>query len=258
MTSENLLVKIDGPRADIVLNRPEKYNALTVETCIALAETAERLAADPAIKCIVFSGAGRNFCAGFDVSLDTSEETTKAAWLNSRQMQAAFARLHELPVVTVCRLQGYVVGAGLLLAAMCNLRYATPETTFYIPELDMGIPFSLGGVATLARYIGTTRTAEMVLTCNKVTAANPHMQDFVTRVLPDEEIADFVDGVAADLGGRPDSLLLASLSTLREAERALLPPPASDLFTMLYVDVDADAKSVRDAYSQRFRRGAAS
>lgn len=258
MTTETLLVKTDGARADIILNRPEKFNALTVEMCVALAETAERLAADPAIKCIVFSGAGRNFCAGFDVSLDSGAEATKAGWLASKRMQSAFARLHDLPVVTICQLHGYVVGAGLLLAAMCNLRYATPETTFYIPELDMGIPFSLGGVATLARYIGTTRTAEMVLTCNKITADDPCMQDLVTRVLPAEQIAGFVDGIAGDLGGRPDSLLLASLSTLREAERALLPPPASDLFTMLYVDVEADAKAVREAYSQRFRRNPSS
>jgi enoyl-CoA hydratase/carnithine racemase len=258
MNTENILVKIDGARADIILNRPDKYNALTVEMCSALADTAEKLAADPAIKCIVFSGAGRNFCAGFDVALDTGADSTKMAWLSSKSVQTAFARLHDLPVVTICQLHGYVVGAGLLLAAVCNLRYATPDTIFYIPELDMGIPFSLGGVATLARYIGTTRTTEMVLTCNKVTASHPHMQELVTQVLPPEEISEFVDTITTELCNRPASLLLASLSTLREAERALLPPPASDLFTMLYVDVEQDAKSVRNAYSQRFSKRAAS
>ncbi|MCL4744648.1 MAG: enoyl-CoA hydratase/isomerase family protein [Burkholderiaceae bacterium] len=253
MTYKNILVDVEGGRADIRLNRPAKYNALSPEMCEEIACAAEELAARPDIKCIVFSGEGRNFSAGFDVASEQSATDTKSVWLANRRIQNAFSRINELPVVTVCALKGYVVGAGLLLAAVCNLRYATPDTVFFVPELDMGIPFSLGGVATIARYIGITRTTEMVLTCNKVTASSPYMENFVTRVFDEERLTPSVDQIVADIVKRPNSLLLSSLTTIREAEKGLLPKPASDLFTMLFVDVETEAKTVRVNYSKRFK-----
>lgn len=253
MNYRHILVTADEGRGDIRLNRPAKYNALLPEMCEELASAAEQLAARPDIKCIVFSGEGKHFSAGFDVASEQSATDTKSIWIANKRMQNAFARINELPVVTVCALRGYVVGAGFLLAAVCNLRYATPETIFYVPELDMGIPFSLGGVATIARYIGITRTTEMVLTCNKVTASSPYMEGFVTRVLEEGKLMPFVDQIVADVVKRPSSLLLSSLSTIREAERGLMPNPASDLFTMLFVDVEDEAKTVRTNYSKRFK-----
>lgn len=253
MSYKHILVNVAGGRVDICLNRPAKYNALLPEMCEEMAAAAEELAARPEIKCIVFSGEGKNFSAGFDVASEKSATDTKSVWLANKRMQNAFSRINDLPVVTICALKGYVVGAGFLLAAVCNLRYATPNTIFYVPELDMGIPFSLGGVATIARYIGITRTTEMVLTCNKVTASSPYMESFVTRVLEEDELKTFVDQIVAGIVTRPSSLLLSSLSTIREAERGLMPNPASDLFTMLFVDVEEEAKTVRVNYSKRFK-----
>jgi len=253
MIYKHILVDVDGRRVNIRLNRAAKYNALLPEMCEEIASAAEQLSANPEVKCIVFSGEGNHFSAGFDVSFEQPAKDTKSVWMANKRMQSAFSRIKELPVVTVCALKGYVVGAGFLLAAVCDLRYATPDTIFYVPELDMGIPFSLGGVATIARYIGITRTTEMVLTCNKITAASPYMESFVTQVLDEEKLMPFVDAIVADVVKRPSSLLLSSLSTLREAERGLLPNPASDLFTMLFVDMEEEAKTVRTNYSKRFK-----
>lgn len=238
---------------ELRLNRPSKLNALPVDMCDELAATAEQYAQQPNIKCIVFSGEGQHFSAGFDVASEMAATDPKSIWLTNRSVQAAFARINDLPVVTICAMRGYVVGAGFLLAAVCNLRYAAPDVIFYIPELDMGIPFSLGGVATIARYIGITRTAEMVLTCNKVPATSEYMNDFVTRRIPGAELDAFVAKIADEIAKRPNSLILSSLTTLREAERALMPNPASDLFTMLYVDLEQEAKGVRTNYSKRFK-----
>lgn len=253
MSYKYILVEVNGGRADIKLNRPAKYNALLPEMCEELASAAEQLANQSDIKCIVFSGEGKNFCAGADVTVVKTATDTKSLWVGSKRLQNAFARINELPVVTICALEGYVVGAGFLLAAVCNLRYATPDAIFYVPELNMGIPFSLGAVATIARYIGITRTAEMVLTCNKVTASSPYMEGFVTRVLPANELMPFVDQIADEIVKRPNSLLLSSLSTLREAERALMPNAASDLFTMQFVGQEEEAKAVRSNYAKRFK-----
>lgn len=253
MGYEFIEVKKHTGWAEIILNRPKKMNALRPAMCEEIATAGEELASSGDIRAIVIRPNGKHFSAGYDVATEMGPTDTKGMWLANRKVQDAFRRLNELPVVTICEMRGYVVGAGLLLAAVCNLRYAEPEAIFYVPELDMGIPFSLGGVATVARYIGITRTADLVLNCVKITASDVSMTDFVTKVLPEAELTAHVDAVAAKLGERPHSLILSSLSTLREAERALMPNPASDLFTMLYVDREEEAKSVRNAYSKRFK-----
>ena len=239
--------------ANIKLDRAKKYNALRPQMCEEIAQAAESLAARSDIKCIVISGEGKHFCAGYDVATELEANDSKAIWVANRRIQDAFARLNALPVVTICALQGYVIGAGMLLAAVCNLRYATADATFYIPELDMGIPFSLGGVATIARYIGITRTTELVLTCNRITADSSYMDGFVTRVVESDQLMNHVGKIAKGIAERPNSLILSSLSTIREAERGLMPNPASDLFTMLFVDMEEEAKSVREGYSKRFK-----
>ena len=253
MGYEFIEVKKHTGWAEIILNRPKKMNALRPEMCEEIASAGEELASSSDIRAIVIRPNGKHFSAGFDVATEMVPTDTKGVWLANRKMQDAFRRINELPVVTICEMRGYVVGAGLLLAAVCNLRYAEPEAIFYVPELDMGIPFSLGGVATVARYIGITRTADLVLNCVKITASDVAMTDFVTKILPEAELTAHVDAVASKLAERPNSLILSSLATLREAERALMPNPASDLFTMLFVDQEKEAKSVRNAYSKRFK-----
>ena len=239
--------------AEIRLNRPNKMNALRPEMCEEIANAAEEFSQLTDIRCIVIRANGDHFSAGFDVTTKMAATDTKSIWMANRKMQDAFARLAHLPVVTVCEMKGYVVGAGLLLATVCNLRYATPDATLYVPELDMGIPFSLGGVATVARYMGITRTADLVLNCEKIQANDTCMTNFVTKILSKDQLEGHVNRVAERLGQRPNSLILSSLATLREAERALMPNPASDLFTMLFVDREQEAKSVRNEYSKRFQ-----
>lgn len=253
MDFEYIQTKVHSGWAEIILNRPKKMNALRPEMCDEIASTGEKLATSTDIRAIVIRPNGKHFSAGFDVATEMAPTDTKGIWVTNRRMQDAFRRINELPVVTICEMRGYVVGAGLLLAAVCNLRYAEPNAIFYVPELDMGIPFSLGGVATVARYIGITRTADLVLNCVKITASDVAMTDFVTKIVPDADLTAHVDAVATSLAARPNSLILSSVATLREAERGLMPNPASDLFTMLYVDREEEAKSVRNAYSKRFK-----
>lgn len=253
MDYEYIAIKEHTGWAEIILNRPEKMNALRPDMCEEIASASENLANATDIRAIVIRPNGKHFSAGYDVATEMAPKDTKGMWIANRKVQDAFRRINELPVVTICEMRGYVVGAGLLLAAVCNLRYAEPDAIFYIPELDMGIPYSLGGIATTARYIGITRTADLVLNCVKITASDVAMTDFVTKILPEAELTAHVDAVATKLAARPNSLILSSIATLREAERALMPNPASDLFTMLYVDREEEAKSVRNEYSKRFK-----
>lgn len=141
----------------------------------------------------------------------------------------------------------------MLLAAACELRYAAPDTTFYIPELDMGVPFSLGGVSLVVCYIGLTRAADMILNGTKMDAVTALAAGLVTEVVADGEPAARVDTIARRVAARPAALLLASLVSLGEAARDLVPADTIDLATMQFAADDPEAAAVGEAYARRFR-----
>ena len=92
--------------------------------------------------------------------------------------------------LTIAAIRGWCVGGGLVLAAACDLRLATKETRFSIPEVDLGIPLAWGGIPRLVREIGPARTKELVLTCRPFGADEAHAIGFLNEVLEEEEALD--------------------------------------------------------------------
>jgi len=242
---------VDGV-VTVRLNRPDKLNAISMEMADQLREVVATHAYHPDARVMVVHGAGRAFCAGYDLNTGAAGDSRRA-WLQNARFQSAFQAFAAAPVVRIARLNGHVVGAGMLLAAACELRYAAPDTTFYIPELDMGIPFSLGGVSLVVRYIGLTRAADMILNGTKMDAVTAVAAGLVTEVVADGELAARVDTIARRVAARPAALLLASLVSLGEAARDLVPADTVDLATMQFAADDPEAAAVAEAYARRFR-----
>lgn len=239
--------------AEIIVDRPQKMNALTPQMCLDIADRAEEISRRNDVRCMVFRTVGPNFSAGFDLATELDDLAAKKQWMLNRSIQKAFERVRDLPVATICELKGMVVGLGLIFAASCDLRYATEDAVAYVPELDLGVPFSLGANALLARHIGLATVAELVLTCNRIPMSDPRMSGFLSNIVPGDRIAAYVDDVAKRIGGHAQSVVLSSVTTIREAARSLLPDPASDLFTMMYTGVEPEATEVRARYARRFR-----
>lgn len=239
---------------EVTLDRPEQLNAISLTMAQELRTVASDYGHHPDARVMVFRGSGPAFCAGFDVSTVPADTSARAMWLQNSGFQSAFTAIAAAPVVRIARLHGHVVGAGLLLAATCELRYGDPSTTLSVPELDMGIPFSLGGVSTLARYVGLTRTADLVLTGRRMAAAEALAAGFLTEVVATEELDHRVAEVTSKVAARPAALLLASLVSLCEAARDLLPADTVDLATMQFAADDPEAAAVNAAYAARFRR----
>lgn len=235
----------------VTLSRPDQLNAISLAMADELRGVAESYGHHPDARVLVLRGAGRCFCAGFDVSVQLTASSARDAWLQISGFHAAFRALAAAPVVRVAQLHGHVVGAGILLAAACELRYGDASTTLSVPELDMGIPFSLGGVSTLARYIGLTRTADLVLTGRRMRAEEAAASGFLTEQVDAPALQRRVDEVAARVAARPASLLLASLVSLDEAARDLLPADTVDLATMQLAAADPEAAAARAAYIAR-------
>ena len=145
----------------VVLNRPDKANALTPAMLRAIAETASAAHADPELRSFVITGAGeRVFCAGADVSggEDMFAFTRDPVWVEASQGIA------NLPYLTIAALNGTLAGGGFALALACDLRIATPEAKFFYPVLKRGFLPQPADVHRMAALCGPAQ-AKLILSC---------------------------------------------------------------------------------------------
>ncbi|MEN8041281.1 MAG: enoyl-CoA hydratase/isomerase family protein [Actinomycetota bacterium] len=197
MSYECLTLEMKESVAVLTLNTPDQLNALTGGMQSELIEAATEIAASDA-RAVVLGGAGRAFCAGVSIH----EFAEIAASDDDAERYEAFAlgrkladTLEAIPQVTVAALHGFVVGGGVVLASVCDMRIAASDTTFSIPEIDLGITLGWGGIKRFLREVSPPLAREFVMTGRRFTAHEALAAGFVNKVVPPED----VDAVALDL-----------------------------------------------------------
>ncbi|MFC4540577.1 enoyl-CoA hydratase/isomerase family protein [Halosolutus amylolyticus] len=190
--------------ATIVLDRPDKLNALTdemLEEIEAAVEHCRRLddeADGVAVRALVMEGVGdRSFSAGYDVHL--FEEKTYP--VEERAWRAATAALETYDVPVVAKIDGYCLGGGLELALACDFRLASDRSEFGFPEVDIGLFPSGGGTQRLLPLVGRERAMELCMTGNRIdarTAADDGLiRESMAADVLDDEVTAFVDTLAS-------------------------------------------------------------
>jgi enoyl-CoA hydratase/carnithine racemase len=173
----------DGAIARVFLARPEKANALDSPMLEALASALENI--EPGVRALVLGARGKAFCGGADVAeLRALDASTAGAFVG--RIHRCCAALRRLPVPVIARLHGAVIGAGLELAAACDLRIAAEGTRFAMPEVRLGIP-SVVEAALLPRLVGSGRAAWLVLTGEAIDARRALEWGLVEEVSPDPD-----------------------------------------------------------------------
>ena len=198
----------DGGVARIFLNRPQKVNALDSAMLDALVGVLGRV--EDTIRVVVLGGHGKAFCGGADVGELRALDPQTAREFIGRVHRACDA-VRRLPVPVVARLHGAVIGAGLELAAACDLRVAASGTRFAMPEVRLGIP-SVVEAALLPRLMGSGRAAWLVLTGEPIDAERAQEWGLV------ESVAEDLDRAVSQLVA---SLLAGDRAALR-AQKELL------------------------------------
>ena len=198
----------DGGVARIFLNRPQKVNALDSATLDALVAAFARV--DDTIRVVVLGGHGNAFCGGADVNELRSLNPESAREFIGRVHRACDA-VRKLPVPVLARLHGAVIGAGLELAAACDLRVAARGTRFAMPEVRLGIP-SVVEAALLPRLMGSGRAAWLVLTGEPIDAERAYEWGLV------EALAEDLDRAVSQV---VDSLLAGDPAALRTQKELL-------------------------------------
>jgi len=191
VSAEPILVERDGPLATVVLNRPDKLNALTRPMWQALGDAVRALSADDAIRCIVLRGAGeRSFSPGNDISEFETVRGSKAQAIDyGRIMHATLAALDECRHPLVAQIHGICVGGGLEIAALADLRICGEGSRFGAPIKNLGLVMAHAEMAALLRLVGSAIALEILLEGRVFDAREAKEKGLVTRVVADGEVA---------------------------------------------------------------------
>ena len=182
----NLLVTQEGPAARIVLNRPEKRNALSLELMDEMITALREVSAQPVNRAIVIEGAGPAFSAGHDLSEMIGREEEFLAHLFDR-CSAMMKTIHEVPQPVIAKVHGIATAAGCQLVAACDLAVAAVGARFATPGVKIGLFCSTPMVA-VSRAVGRKRAMQMLITGEEIDAATALDWGLVNRVVPREEL----------------------------------------------------------------------
>ena len=189
--------------ATLLLDRPDKLNALTPHLLNELVAACDWLNRTDDVRVVVVRGSGRAFCAGFDLHAFGEPHDPPAQRDQADLGRRATNALTDVRPLTIAAVHGHCVGGGVVLTSACDLRLAGDDARFMIPEVDLGIPLAWGGIPRLVREIGPALTKELVLTCRPFDADEAREIGFVNRVVPTDELVAAADRMAAELAAKP-------------------------------------------------------
>ena len=194
-------VTTNGPRADLVLRRPEVLNAMSVEVFDGLAAAADEVAKMSDVRVVVVSGEGKSFSSGIDTSsfgTVSGDPDTQIA-----RAQAGFRKIAALPVPTVASVRGHALGAGLQLALACDLRVMAQDASVGLLEARYGLVPDLGGTQQLPRLVGPGRAKKMIWLAERIDGDTAGEIGLAEVVVDAEALDDAVDALASALAAAP-------------------------------------------------------
>ncbi len=243
---------------ELVLNRPEKLNALSRGLLTEMIETCATLARDHELKVVIVRGEGRAFSAGFDLGDAVVADPVLGAYEAADLGRRATDALEQIRAVTIAAIHGHCVGGGVVLASACDLRVAAVDTRFSIPEIDLGLPLTWGAVPRLVRELGPARTRELVMTGEPFTSAQAQAWGFVNRVVAADALHAEARRLADVLAAKPALGLRATKQQVRMAAEQMASTAHADADAVLLVAAqrDDEARAVAASYldGRRMRR----
>jgi enoyl-CoA hydratase len=201
------LVEVELPNdgiAVIRLQRPSRRNALSVALVRELLDALQALGADRRVRVIILTGEGAAFCAGGDLTDESTLEAARDGIVGSVDLQQLFStmplRLRSIEQPVIAAINGPAAGAGLALALAADLRIAGASATLHVASIKIGLSGGECGLSWhLPRLVGTGRALELLLTGRPVAAEEAEQLGLVNRVVPDDELLDAAIALAHEI-----------------------------------------------------------
>ena len=189
MPYSHILLQVEAPGIALVtINRPEKLNALSNAVIGELDEAFTAIAADPAIRAAILTGAGEKaFVAGADIG-ELAKLTAYGARNKALLGQSVVRKIETCGKPVVAAVNGFALGGGMELAMACTVRFASENAKMGQPEVKLGVTPGYGGSQRLPRLVGVGRAMELLLTGDPIPAAEAYRIGLVNAVVPQAEL----------------------------------------------------------------------
>jgi len=198
-----------GSVAQISLDRPHVLNAYNVQMRDGLYQALEAVRDDPEVRAVVLRGQGeRAFCAGADLT-EFGTAPSQAIARQVRWERDVWGLLLGLEKPVVAALHGYVLGSGVEMALCCDVRIASEDAQFGMPEVSLGLVPAAGGTQTLPRAVGRGRALELLLGGARINAQEALSMGLVDRVVKGEKLLEAAGSLAQELASRNPEIVAA-------------------------------------------------
>lgn len=240
-TKDRFIIKREGHVAWLLFNRPDRLNAMTIDSWGEMCTHLRALEEDRDIRCLIIAGEGRAFLAGHDVEEIKEHNEDMVAgkltpaqlreWQKNLQNSTRLVRAARFPVIAA--VHGYAVGAGCELVFACDLVVAAETAQFGFPEVNIGVTITNGGTFFMPRKIGLAKARELAYTGEFIDAVEAHRLGLVNRLCTEGDLRKVAGALAKRIASRApvavqlhkvmlDSALSASLEAALNFETEAL------------------------------------
>jgi enoyl-CoA hydratase/carnithine racemase len=259
--TDDVLLERRGPVGHLIINRPERRNALNASVLSGLRSALAEIKRDDLLRVVVLTGAGtRAFSAGADLIGPNSPaagtggaDAPSAADLHDARggLAALFQDLWDLGKPSIAKVRGYALAGGMGLALACDVVVAADDAVFGTPEIDIGIwPYMI--TVALLQSMSPRHALELMMTGRRVGAMEGERLGFLNRVVPSDELDAVVDDLAAQLAAKPPRALAAGRASFYRVLHLSAADALAYLHPLLTVATQTDeAAEGRSAFAER-------
>lgn len=239
---ETILVERRDRIAIVTVNRPEKRNALNIQTRTEAAAVLDELSADDSVRVVILTGAGdKAFIAGADIA--EFAERTAISQREVMLQRSLFNAIDGFPKPIIAMINGYCLGGGCEVALACDIRIASEKASLGQPEINLGIIPGGGGTQRLTRLVGEGKAMEMILTGEIIDAHTALSVGLVNHVVPADQLETRTIGIANRIAEKSPIALRLAKEAVRLASRSNLDEGLRrevDLFALCFSSEDKD------------------
>ena len=225
--TDDVLARVEDGVGVIVLNRPERRNAVAPETLNTLVKVIAELEADDSVGALLLTGAGDAFCAGGDVKGFAARGGAGGGGLTAEErterqltwQQGIIGRLHAMPKPTIAAVSGAAAGAGLGLALACDLRVGSPKTVMATSFLKVALPGDFGTAWLLSRLAGPSRARRLLFSGERLDGQSAYELGLLDWLVDPEKVVDEAMALAVRLASGPRFALSRMKENLLDAEK---------------------------------------
>ncbi len=215
MNYKNILLNQSEKALTITINRPEKLNALNIETIKELHNAFADADANQNIRAIIITGSGiKAFVAGADIKEFAHFDENDGAKLSKNGHDLLFDFIENLSTPVIAAINGFALGGGLELAMSCHFRIASSNAKMGLPEVSLGVIPGYGGTQRLPQLIGKGKAMELILTANMMNADEAQQFGLVNYVVEQDELLPLAEKLAHKIAQNSSSAIAAAITSV--------------------------------------------